>query len=371
MMLELTNIHAGYNGMEILTGTTLKINSGEIVALIGPNGAGKSTVLKVISGFIYPKLGKIIFDGLNITGLETNKRVSMGIGYFLQGGEVFPDMSVYENLEMGGASLKKNVFKARLDETIKLFPLLTDKLNKRAGLLSGGERQMLALSMIMLNRPKLLLLDEPSAGLAPGLVKGIMEKIVEINKTYGIAILLVEQKVGEALSIADRGYLLKNGQVVFEGSPDEIKETISGGLSMFKFDRLKDIFKDYPYIASAYLFGSQVTGKTGPMSDIDIAILLKDNAPKGRELIHKIDYLAYRIEDALQVKEVDLIELNKQGLIFVHNVLKTGKLIYDADSDFRIKFVVKIISNYCDFEPTLRFMNNYYFEGYKRRLAAL
>jgi ABC-type branched-subunit amino acid transport system ATPase component len=227
MLLELTDIHAGYNGREILTGTTLRINPGEIVALVGPNGAGKSTILKVISGFIYPKLGKIIFDGLNIIGLETNKRVSIGIGYFLQGGEVFNDMNVYENLAMGGASLKKSVFRERLDETLNLFPLLRDKLNKRAGLLSGGERQMLSLGMIILNRPRLLLLDEPSAGLAPGLVKGIMEKIVEINKTYGTAILLVEQKIGEALSIADRGYLLKNGQVVFEGNAEEIKEAIS------------------------------------------------------------------------------------------------------------------------------------------------
>ncbi len=140
---------------------------------------------------------------------------------------------------------------------------------------------------------------------------------------------------------------------------------------MLEFERLEDIFKDYPYIASAYLFGSQVSGKIGPMSDVDIAILLKDNAPVGRELIHKEDYLTYKIADALQVKEVDLIELNKQGLIFVHNVLKTGKLIYDADPDFRIRFVAKVISDYCDFEPTLRFMNNYYFEGYKRRLARL
>jgi predicted nucleotidyltransferase len=135
--------------------------------------------------------------------------------------------------------------------------------------------------------------------------------------------------------------------------------------------RLKDIFKDYPYIASAYLFGSQVSGKRGPMSDVDIAILLKDNAPKGRDLIHKMDYLAYRIEGALKAKEVDLIEINRQGLIFVHNVLKTGRLIYDADPDFRIRFVTRVISDYCDFEPTLRFMDNYYFEGYRRRLAAL
>lgn len=137
-------------------------------------------------------------------------------------------------------------------------------------------------------------------------------------------------------------------------------------------ERIKlEIFKDYPYIAAAYLFGSYASGRITPMSDVDIAILLKDNAPKGRELIHKEDYLSYRLADALQVKEVDLIELNKQRLIFVHNVLKTGKLIYDADPDFRIRFVAKAISDYCDFEPTLRFMNNYHFEGYKRRLATL
>lgn len=206
MLLELTNIHAGYNSREILRGTNLKINSGEIVAIIGPNGAGKSTILKVISGFIFPKQGKITFNGLDITDLETTIRLSNGIGYFLQGGEVFSDMSVYENIEMGGANLKKSVFKERVENALNIFPLLKDKLNKRAGLLSGGERHILALAMIILNRPKLLLLDEPSAGLAPVLVKGIMEKIVEINKTYGIAVLLVEQKIKEALTIASRGY---------------------------------------------------------------------------------------------------------------------------------------------------------------------
>lgn len=222
----MTDIHAGYNGREILRGMTLVVNSGEIVAIIGPNGAGKSTVLKSVSGFIIPKQGKINFDGKDITSLETNKRMSVGIGYFLQGGEVFSDMTVYENLEMGGVYLKKSVFKERLEETLNLFPKLKDKLNKRAGLLSGGERQMLALGMIIVNRPKLLLLDEPSAGLAPTLVKVVMEKIVEISKTYNMAILLVEQKIGEALKIAERGYLLKNGQVAFEGSSDEIKEVI-------------------------------------------------------------------------------------------------------------------------------------------------
>lgn len=140
---------------------------------------------------------------------------------------------------------------------------------------------------------------------------------------------------------------------------------------MLEVEMLEDIFKDYSYIACAYLFGSQATGKGSPMSDVDIAILLKDNAPKGRELIHEEDYLAYRIEEALQAKGVDLIELNRQGLIFVHNVLKDSKIIYDADPDFRVRFIAKVISDYCDFEPTLRFMNKYYFEGYKRRLARL
>lgn len=142
-------------------------------------------------------------------------------------------------------------------------------------------------------------------------------------------------------------------------------------LSMSNLEKLKEIFKDYPYIASAYLFGSHASGKVGPMSDLDIAILLKDNAPKGRELIHEEDYLSYRIASALKEKEVDLIELNRQGLIFVHNLLKTGRLIYDADPDFRTRFVARVISYYCDFEPTLRFMDNYYFDGYKRRLSAL
>jgi predicted nucleotidyltransferase len=140
---------------------------------------------------------------------------------------------------------------------------------------------------------------------------------------------------------------------------------------MIDAEKLKDIFKDYPYIAFAYLFGSQASGKIGPMSDVDIAILLKEDAPKGRELLHEEDYLAYKIAKVSGVKEVDLIDLNSQGLIFMHNVLKTGKLIYDADPDFRIKFVSKVISDYCDFEPTLRFMNKYYFNGYMMRLAKL
>lgn len=226
MLLELKNIHAGYNGREILRGLPLNIDTGEIVCIIGPNGAGKSTVLKVISGFLYPKKGNIIFKNKEIAAMESYKRMALGIGYFLQGGEVFNDMSIYENLEMGGANLKKSVFKETVEDTLNLFPLLKDKLNKRAGLLSGGEKQMLALGIVLMAKPRLLLLDEPSAGLAPGLVKVIMEKIVEINRTYGTAMLLVEQKIGQALRVASRGYLLKNGQVIFEGSAEAMKEVV-------------------------------------------------------------------------------------------------------------------------------------------------
>lgn len=140
---------------------------------------------------------------------------------------------------------------------------------------------------------------------------------------------------------------------------------------MFEFERLKDIFKDYPYIASAYLFGSQASGKIGPMSDVDIAILLKGNAPTGTKLLHEEDYLAYRIAKALEVREVDLIDLNSKGLIFQHNVLRTGKLIYDDDPTFRIKFEMRVISNFCDFEPTLRFIEKFHLQECIRRCARL
>jgi predicted nucleotidyltransferase len=140
---------------------------------------------------------------------------------------------------------------------------------------------------------------------------------------------------------------------------------------MLNAKKLKDIFKDYPYIASAYLFGSQALGKIGPMSDVDIAILLKEDAPKGRELIHEEDYLAYKIAKALGVKEVDLVDLNSQGLIFKHNVLRTGKLIYDADPRLRVSFEMRVITEFCDFEPTLRFIEKYHLKGRLRRCASL
>lgn len=140
---------------------------------------------------------------------------------------------------------------------------------------------------------------------------------------------------------------------------------------MLDVKKLEDIFKNYPFIASAYLFGSHALGKSGPMSDVDIAVLLKDEAPIGRELIHEEDFLSYRIAKILGTKEVDLIGLNSQGLVFQHNVLRTGRLIYDADSAFRIKFETRVIANFCDFEPTLRFIEKYHHQGRIERLAKL
>ncbi len=140
---------------------------------------------------------------------------------------------------------------------------------------------------------------------------------------------------------------------------------------MIDTEKLKNVFKDYPYIASAYLFGSQVSGKMGSLSDVDIAILLKEDAPKDRQLIHEEDYLAYKIAKALGVKEVDLIDFNSQGLIFKHNVLRTGKLIYDVDPRFRINFEVRVITEFCDFEPTLRFIERFHLKGRLRRCARL
>lgn len=140
---------------------------------------------------------------------------------------------------------------------------------------------------------------------------------------------------------------------------------------MLHIEKLRDLFEDYPYIASAYLFGTYASNKAGPMSDVDVAILLKNNAPRGRKLIHEEDYLSYRIGKKLGVKEVDLIDLNSQKLIFQHNVLRTGKLIYDADPAFRVMFEVQVITNFCDFEPTLRFIEKFHLQGRIRRCESL
>ncbi len=214
--LRVENIHAAYSKKEVLRGVTLSAKPGEIVALIGPNGAGKSTLLKVIAGFLQPLQGQVWLDGKELTPLAAHERVRQGIAYFMQGGKVFPNLTVAENLEMGSATLSAQNKKDGLSAVLEIFSNLKDLLNRRAGLLSGGERQALALAMVLIRRPHLLLADEPSVGLSPKLVHHLLGKIHELNSIWGTTILLVEQNIREALNVAQRAVALVNGEVALE-----------------------------------------------------------------------------------------------------------------------------------------------------------
>ena len=231
-MLSAQDIYASYGKKEILHGLSLSVNEGEIVALIGPNGAGKSTLLKTVAGALMPKEGQVFFDGDDVTKLSPHRRVRKGIGYFMQGGEIFPTLSVQENLELGGADLPKESSRNHIEEVLALFPDLRKMEGRRAGLLSGGQRQALALGIILMRKPKLLLLDEPSAGLAPVLVEDLTNRIREINKAMGASVLLVEQNVRQALRISHRVYVLKEGRMVREEKPEAFAER----------ERLEEIF---------------------------------------------------------------------------------------------------------------------------------
>lgn len=221
-MLEVKNIQTGYGKKQVLFDTSLEVKQGEIVAIIGPNGAGKSTILKAVCGLIPVWDGEILFNDTPINGSSPAKNVKRGITFCPQGNRVFDELSVIENLQIGGIHLKTIELKERIDGILKLFPILKDRLRQNAGSLSGGEKQMLALCRTLIPKPKLLMLDEPSLGLSPNLVSAAFEKIIEINKDTGIAILIVEQKVREVLKISHRVYGLKLGKVEFAGKPEEI-----------------------------------------------------------------------------------------------------------------------------------------------------
>ncbi len=231
--LVLQNIHAAYGRKEILRGVNISIRKGDIAALIGPNGAGKSTLVKIIAGVLRSSAGNIQLGGLDITTASAAERVSRGIGYLIQGGEVFRDMSVYDNLVLGGYTLTMAEMTFRLQEIYKLFPKLQEMRLKRAGLLSGGERQSLALGMVLINHPQLLLLDEPSAGLSPALVKNTLSLVQEINQKYGTTVVLVEQNVKEALLVSGQAFLLKEGQVISEENPAVLLENESAVHKLF------------------------------------------------------------------------------------------------------------------------------------------
>jgi len=238
--LRIEKLRAGYVKKEILRGLSLAVKQGEIAALIGPNGAGKSTLLKVVAGLLSPWEGSVWLDGKDITTLPIHQRVQQGLVYFMQGGEVFPSLTVKENLEMGTLTLPKAERQEAMESVVGLFPVLKENWHRRAGLLSGGQRQALALGMVLLKRPKVLLLDEPSAGLAPKMAKDILSKVQELNKHLGITVLLVEQRVREALQVAHRAIALVDG--TFAGETDEPARWLAeGALDAFFFGRAKQL----------------------------------------------------------------------------------------------------------------------------------
>ena len=222
LMLEVKNIQVAYGKIVAVKDISIDVKQGEIVTLIGSNGAGKSTTLRTISGLIKPKSGEILFNGKRIDGVPGHEIVGMGICHSPEGRRIFPRMTVKENLELG-AFLRndKTAVNADMDRVLELFPRLKERIKQTAGTMSGGEQQMLAVSRALMGDPKLLLLDEPSMGLAPVLVELIFDTIVKIRK-QGITILLIEQNATAALEVADRAYVLESGLVKMSGSAKEL-----------------------------------------------------------------------------------------------------------------------------------------------------
>jgi ABC-type branched-subunit amino acid transport system ATPase component len=214
MILDIEDITAGYTEVDILHQVNLRVRVGEIVSIIGPNGAGKSTLLKTIFGLLQPRQGKVILNSEDITGLKPEKIVRRGISYVPQVDNVFPSMTIQENLEMG-AFIRTDDYKKRIEQVYDLFPILRDRKKDKVGQLSGGQRQMVAMGRALMLDPQVLLLDEPSAGLAPLLVSHIFEQIEVINST-GVAIVIVEQNARQALKMADYGYVLAMGRNVLD-----------------------------------------------------------------------------------------------------------------------------------------------------------
>ena len=222
-MLNISNVETFYGKIQALRGVNIKVNAGEIVALIGSNGAGKSTLLMTISGVNKARVGEITFEGKNIEKNEPHTIVDLGIAQVPEGRRIFSRLTVEENLRLGAhANNKGKYFDTDVKEVYDLFPVLNDRKSQRGGTLSGGEQQMLAIGRALMNKPKVLLLDEPSLGIAPILVNQIFSAIKNINKNKKVTIFLVEQNAKKALELADRAYVLVNGKVAMEGSGPEL-----------------------------------------------------------------------------------------------------------------------------------------------------
>jgi len=221
-MLKLVGIETYYGKIKVLYGVSLEVKEGQLVTILGANGAGKTTLLKTISGLVEPEQGRIKFCGNRIDGIDPETIVKMGIGHVPEWRRIFPELTVEENLLMGGFLIKeKDCLYERMDKAFKYFPKLEKRKAQLAGTMSGGEQQMLAILRALMNSPRLLLLDEPSLGLAPKLVDNIFSKIRELHQS-GVTILLVEQNVKRSLSIADYGYVLATGKILLSGTYNEL-----------------------------------------------------------------------------------------------------------------------------------------------------
>ena len=221
-MLSVQGVHTFYGPVQALRGVDLEVNEGEIVTLIGANGAGKSTLLMTVCGNPRAARGAIAFDGEDITALPTFRIVRRGIAHAPEGRRIFPRMTVLENLQMGATAAPPGHLDEDLERVFGIFPILGERRAQRGGTLSGGEQQMLAIARALMSRPRLLLFDEPSLGLAPLIVRRIFEVIGDLNKTLGITILLVEQNAWHALRLAHRGYVMANGRIVLTGTGQEL-----------------------------------------------------------------------------------------------------------------------------------------------------
>jgi len=234
-LLEVDRVSAAYGAVQALTEVSLQVMPGEIVTLIGANGAGKSTLLMTVCGEPRPRAGRILLAGEDITGEPTHRTMRRGLAQSPEGRRIFPRMSVHENLLMGAEALTRGSPAAQLEHVFALFPRLKERLAQRGGTLSGGEQQMLAIGRALMSKPRLLLLDEPSLGLAPLVVKQIFGAIRSLNAETGLTVLLVEQNANQALRLAHRGYVLVNGRITMEGpgltllARPEIRDAYLGG----------------------------------------------------------------------------------------------------------------------------------------------
>ena len=221
-MLKISGVRTFYGHIEALKGIDLEINQGEIVTLIGSNGAGKSTLLMTVCGTPQARHGSIVYEGRDITRMPTYEIMRLGIAQSPEGRRIFPRMSVLENLKIGAITTEPKYFDEDLERVFSIFPRLRERQAQRGGTLSGGEQQMLAIARALMSRPRLLLLDEPSLGLAPLIVKQIFEVIREINQQQGVTVFLVEQNANHALKLAHRGYVLVNGHITISGTGKEL-----------------------------------------------------------------------------------------------------------------------------------------------------